>query len=362
MLHTSFAKKLLLAACATLLMSQASLAATTVSPSDNRIQYTGRINFTNPESPLFVYPGTQIAVRIHGTGLAMQAKPGSGQFMVSVDDNEAFKINFTDSDSVITLAHGLTDGDHTVKVMLAIEGYEKRPEFRGLVLDDGTSLLTPPALPKHRIEFIGNSLTCGYGSEAKNQWVHYSYDNSNHYYTYAAILARELDAQEMCVARSGIGAYRNYGGHQPGQTMPRWYDYTCIYDSTQLWDFSQFRPEVICVNLGTNDLSTKGYDILLYRMAYKGFIMHLAQVQPDAKIVILSSQMLTKDTKKLQVKTLKEIYSELKAAGLKVYFLELDEQDPSLGYGADWHPSKLQHQQTAKQMKPFLEALLNGKK
>lgn len=342
-----------------LLSAMCATAATTeVRPTDSRIQYTGRINFTNPESPLFVYPATQIAVRISGTGLAMKAKPGSGQFMVTIDNGEARKINFTDTDSVITLAKGLPAGPHTVKVMLAIEGYEKRPEFRGLLLDSGTKLLNAPRRPKHRIEFIGNSITCGYGSEAKSQWVHYSYDNSNHYYSYAAILARELDAEEMCVARSGIGVYRNYGGHEEGQTMTRWYDYTCLYDSTQLWDFSRFRPDVICVNLGTNDLSTKGYDIKLYKSAYKKFIQHLAKVQPKAKIVLLTSQMLSKTAKQLQIAALKEVYAELHKQGLNVYYFELDMQDPKLGYGADWHPSKAQHQQAARQLLPFLRGLL----
>ncbi len=360
MLYHKIAKRLLLAIGAVMLISQA-YADTLVKPSNRHIRYTGRINFSNPESPLFVFPGTQIAVNISGTGLSMKAKPGSGQFMVTIDDGEEFKINFTDTDSTIVLASGLEPGKHTVKVMLAIEGYEKRPEFRGFVLDGSTKLLSAPQRQKHRLEFIGNSITCGYGSEAKNQWVHYSYDNSNHYYTYAAILGRELDAQEVCVARSGIGVYRNYGGKQVGQTMTRWYDYTCIYDSTQLWDFSKYRPDVICVNLGTNDLSTKGYDINTYRLAYKQFIEHLAQVQPKAKIVILSSQMLTRSTRALQIKTLKGVYEELKANGLNVYFVELQEQDPALGYGADWHPSKRQHRQTADQLKPILKKLLDGK-
>ena len=141
--------------------------------------------------------------------------------------------------------------------------------------------------------------------------------------------------------------------------MTRWYDYTCLYDSTQLWDFSRFRPDVICVNLGTNDLSTKGYDINLYKSAYKKFIQHLAKVQPKAKIVILTSQMLSKTAKQLQIATLKEVYAELHKQGLNVYYFELDMQDPKLGYGADWHPSKAQHQQAARQLLPFLRGLLS---
>ena len=329
-------------------------ATTEVKPTDSRIQYTGRINFSNPESPLFVYPATQIAVRISGTGLAMKAKPGSGQFMVTVDNGEARKINFTDTDSVITLVKGLPAGQHTVKVMLAIEGYEKRPEFRGLLLDSGTRLLKAPQRPKHRIEFIGNSITCGYGSEAKSQWVHYSYDNSNHYYSYAAILARELNAEEMCVARSGIGVYRNYGGHEEGQTMTRWYDYTCLYDSTQLWDFATYRPNVICVNLGTNDLKTQPHDVNLFREAYMQFARHLHSVQPQAKLVLLTGTMLKGDALNECTSVLDSVARVLRAEGVSVYRFDMTPIDGSLGWGASWHPSMRQHQLMAQELTAFL--------
>ena len=105
-------------------------------------------------------------------------------------------------------------------------------------------------------------------------------------------------------------------------------------------------------------MSTKGYDIDTYKDSYRAFIKHLAEVQPQAKIAMLSSQMLTSKARKTQIETLKALYDELNGEGLNVYFFELDTQDPKLGYGADWHPSKAQHRQTAEQLKPFLKQLL----
>ncbi len=60
------------------------------------------------------------------------------------------------------------------------------------------------------MEFIGNSITCGYGIEAGSKFMHFSDSNENHYYTYAGIAAHRLNAESMAVARSGIGTYRNY--------------------------------------------------------------------------------------------------------------------------------------------------------
>ena len=135
-----------------------------VKPTDKNIQYVGRICFDNPERPRFTFPGTQINARFTGTSLKMLAKPHSGYFMAQIDDAEPFKVAFMGQrDSVVTLATALPQGDHTVRLMYIIEGYELKPSFWGFVLDSGARLLSPPALPQRTIEFIGNSITCGYG-------------------------------------------------------------------------------------------------------------------------------------------------------------------------------------------------------
>jgi hypothetical protein len=90
-----------------------------------------------------------------------------------------------------------------------------------------------------------------------DQNEHFSDETENHYYTYAAITARNLKAQHVVVARSGIGIYRNYGAPKSGSDdcMPRMYPYTNFMDKSQQWDFSRYQPDVVCVNLGTNDMS-----------------------------------------------------------------------------------------------------------
>lgn len=100
--------------------------------------------------------------------------------------------------------------------MYAIEGHELRPVFKGLYVDEGKELAPAPVLPRRRIEFIGNSITCGYGIESEDRDAPFTYNTENHYYTYAALTARALQAQHLVVARSGIGVYRNYGSPASG--------------------------------------------------------------------------------------------------------------------------------------------------
>ena len=171
----------------TILLSVACLvanAATDIPANDSRISYSGRICWRDSLSPAFSYPGVSATLQFTGQSIAMKAKPGSGYFMVEIDNRLPFKINFTESDSILTLAEGLPEGTHRLRVVYAIEGYDKKPEFRGFILPDGGTLETPPAKPNRRIEFIGNSITCGYGIEAESEKDDFSYATENHYYSY----------------------------------------------------------------------------------------------------------------------------------------------------------------------------------
>ena len=300
---------------------------TVVSPTNPRIQYTGRISFTNPERPAFNYPGVQIVAAFEGTSLRMMAKPKSGYFMAQIDKAEPFKVAFTgERDSVVTLATALQDGRHTVRLMYAIEGYEMYPEFWGFVLDKGCALVEAPALPSRKIEFIGNSITCGYGNEGLKKEEHFDYATENHYYSYASITARNLDAQHWVVARSGIGAYRNYGEAKTGSPrscMPVQYEYTgYAYDLKlreeasflrEKWDFNRYQPDVICINLGTNDLSTNNYDLKLLKQGYKKLLKLVRQHNPKAKIVFLTGSMLYNQELQQAKQLLDEVAAEAKA-------------------------------------------------
>ena len=185
-------KKLYLALALILSAAACAFSEVTVSPDNPQIVYNGRISWRNPKSPAFSYPGTSAEFRFSGSSVTMLAKPGSGHFMVELDNLAPFKINFSENDSVATLASNLDNNEHRVRVTYAIEGYQKRPEFRGFLLSDGGKMLNAPKRSSRRIEFIGNSITCGYGIEADSAREKFTYDTENHYYTFAARTAREI--------------------------------------------------------------------------------------------------------------------------------------------------------------------------
>ncbi|MBQ7419839.1 MAG: lipase [Prevotella sp.] len=335
-----------------------------INPTDKNIQYIGRICFDNPMRPRFTFPGTQINARFTGTSLKMIAKPKSGYFMAQIDEAEPFKVSFmSEKDSVVTLATALSKGVHLVRLMYIIEGYDMKPDFRGFVLDEGGMLLEAPALPDRRIEFIGNSITCGYGNESYEKNDHFEYETENHYLTYAQQTTRDLHAVAHVVARSGIGVYRSYGGPKTGtpeNVMTTEYEYTNLYDRSERWDFNRYQPQVVCINLGTNDLSTNNYDVKLLKQAYKKFLKQVRQHNPNAKIVYLCGSMLNGKELEIAQKTLNEVVEEAKTEGdQEVYRFDFTPHTGDLYYGADWHPSVWQHQKMAGELTAYLRALMH---
>ena len=350
------------------------LKGTVIKPSNPDIVYTGRISFTNPDRPAWNFPGIQIIAAFEGTSLRMIAKPKSGYFMAQIDQAEPFKVAFRgERDSVVTLATALTDGRHLVRLMYVIEGYEFYPEFWGFVLDKGRQLVDAPVLPSRKIEFIGNSITCGYGNEGLKKEEHFDYATENHYYSYASITARNLEAQHWVVARSGIGAYRNYDGPKTGNpesNMPVQYEYTGYAWKPELrqqptflrekWDFSRYQPDVVCINLGTNDLSTNNYDPALLKNGYQKLLKMVRQHNPQAKIVFLTGTMLYNQELQLAKRLLDEVTAEAQKAGDKeVYRFDMAPIDGNAFYGNDWHPNIYQDEKMAGELTAYLRKLMN---
>ena len=186
-------------------------------------------------------------------------------------------------------------------------------------------------------------------------------ETENHYYTYAALTARALKAQHVVVARSGIGIYRNYNGPKTGNAdcMPRMYDQTLFGVETEKWDFTRYTPDVVCVNLGTNDVSTEPYDKTMLENAYRDFYYTLRAKYPNAKIVFLSGCAMVGQKLEHMQYAMDGVVRQARLKGdTQVYRFDLSHQTGDLGYGAAWHPSKWQQEKMAGELTAYLRGLM----
>lgn len=336
-----------------------------ITPDDANLVYTGRVSFKTPGMAKFTYPGVQIHANFTGTSIAMKMKPGSGFYMIELDNQKPFKVESKKGSAVVPVASGLSKGKHHIIITSCDEGIILKPEFYGLILDKGETLAKKPELPTRRMEFIGNSITCALGIEDfSKDHKNATPATQNAYYSFAAQTARNLNSQFMLVSRSGIGIYRNTGGKKEGDknNMQAYYPNTLfdMSEGAEKWDFSRYTPDVVCINLGTNDTTYPAYDINLLTNAFVKFVHTIRGNYPKAKIVLLSGTMrkgkLLADLKL----ALANAMDKLNADGVQeVYRFDFTPADGSLGYGSFQHPSLKQHTKMAEELTPFLRKIMN---
>ena len=105
------------------------------------------------------------------------------------------------------------------------------------------------------------------------------------------MLARSLSAEISTVAWSGKGIYYNYGVDRV-EPLPTLYDRTISTDKSHLWNFS-WQPEVVVINLGTNDYSGSPKPTpTQFTTAYQTFLEHLRSKYANAFILCVSGPML----------------------------------------------------------------------
>jgi lysophospholipase L1-like esterase len=307
-----------------------------------RIQYVGRFDFTNPKKVAFDWPGIQITTKFEGTSCFLRLEDHGNEYAVIVDHHLP-RILTTDSTTTIyLLASGLVDSlPHTVSIQKRTESFIGRGVFLGFILDRGKTLLVPNPRPDRRIEFIGNSITSGYGVEGETATVHFTPQTENACMSYAAMTARALSADYSLVSFSGRGVVRNYGDSNSVSVapMPALYGRVCYSDTIHQWDFSRWIPQVVVLNLGTNDYSTQPYPPKeVFQNAYRHLIDRVRRQYPGVAIFCISGPMIGEPcTGYIQELVLQE---QRKKREKDVFFIGINPETlTNADWGSDHHPN-----------------------
>lgn len=217
---------------------------------DAHIRYTGRINMTD-EAAEFFWTGSSAKINFNGTGASavMQDERGDDYFTIILDDKVVNTLHLDNTKRTYTLAEGLPEGPHSLEIFKRTEWAMGKTTFYQFILDKGATVLDAPPVKKRKIEFFGNSITCGYAVEDTTGQDRGSAPYENGYISYAAITARHYDASYVCTAKSGIGVMVSWFP----LIMPEMYNRLDATDPTSLWDFTKYTPDVVVVNLFQND-------------------------------------------------------------------------------------------------------------
>lgn len=332
--------------------------------SQDNFQYTGRIDFRQPQMAIISWPGTHIQGAFTGTQLAitLDDQLGKNYFNVFIDGETKPRkiIACQQGKHTYLIADDLVDKPHIFTLFKRTEGEEGRTKFLGVSLSEQGKLLEPPVKPTRKIEFFGDSVTSGMGNEAKVGAADNIPAEKNNYFAYGAIAARDLDAEYVSISQSGIGVMVSWFDF----TMPQFYDQLdAVGNNDTKWNFQSWQPDVVVVNLLQNDswlidrekrLQPKPSEADIVA-AYRDFIADLRNVYPNAYIIAaLGSMDATKQDSKWPsyieraIEQIKQTTGEQKMA---TFFF------PYTGFSQ--HPRVTQHRKNAALLSSFIKAKMN---
>ena len=303
-----------------------------IDPNNEKLYYTGRIDYTNPQEPVWVFPCTSVAFRFTGNVLKIKVRnkkaywegrlgyilDGEQSFFVLPDDGELEveipvrqktvnetganipKINDADSDIHEFMLYKRQDACHEVTIL-------------GFEIGDGEKLLAPRERLDRRIEVYGDSVSAGEVSEALHCVGQgdpkHNGEYSNSWYSYPWILARKLGAELHDNAQGGLALMDNTGWFN----MPKLIGLESIWDKicynptfqkTTFWDFKRYTPDICIVAVGQNDQNPENYmtfdydgeKAVFWRERYKAFLMGLREKYPHAYIICCTTLLYHDDT------------------------------------------------------------------
>lgn len=247
---------------------------TLVPPSSDAFLYTGRIDFTNPDAPCFIYPGSSVAFRFLGSNAWMKLKNYHSCYHnyvgVVIDGavQEKIEIPVHGEELTLQVCTGLSDAEHEV-ILYKCQDASHYYDFLGLLTDPSAAMLPAPARPVRRMECYGDSVSAGEVCEALDFVGKADPENhdgvySNAWYSYAFLTARKLNAELHDIAQGGIalldqtGYFHgpDYVGMESVWDKLRYCDY---FGKPTPWDFSRYTPHVVIIAIGQNDSNPENY-------------------------------------------------------------------------------------------------------
>ncbi|ORX84895.1 hypothetical protein BCR32DRAFT_200481 [Anaeromyces robustus] len=252
-------------------------------------------------------------------------------------------------------------GEHIVRFIKVSEA--ERGSIRINDIKTDSLKIEPTSQASKKIEFIGDSITCAYGVDgvAGDVFSSRSEDGTK---SYAFKTAQKFHADYSMVSYSGfaiLSCYPFTGGRYTDAALPQYYDKlgysfepnqfddgTYQLQNTK-WDYNDFVPDLVVINLGTNDnsyfeaidKSILPEEKLAFIEEYEKFLAKIRSNYPYAEILCVLGMMG------------QEVYPEIEQAvknyttvtgDSHVHSFKLNVQDTDKNrLGVDGHPSAQSH-------------------
>lgn len=318
----------------------------------------------------FKFTGTKAAVTLLGDAAAETGSDSNRARYAVYVNGELVEDSMLDaSEKTVDVFNSTSSKEVTVRIVKLSECASSSFGIKNITVT-AASDIQPTAAKAHKIEFIGDSITCGYGIDDENINGGFKNSTENALKTYAYKTAEALDADYSMFSISGWGVISGYTGNGTANTdslIPPVYDKVAfswgnlgdgVSPQTVPWDFEKNQPDAVVINLGTNDNSYVSGDNAKKTEFIKGYVDFLKQIReknPNATIFctlgIMGADLYP------QIQEAAAQYTE-KTGDSNIYCMQFDVQQMSDGICVDWHPSEATNVKAATKLTSYMKKVM----
>lgn len=249
---------------------------------------------------------------------------------------------------------------HRIRIVKLSENLKAQLGISAFVTDGALSC-PPEKTKRKRIEFIGDSITCGFGIMTGERDRLFYTAEENGWLSHAAAAARKLHMDWSMVCVSGICTSKDSGiPNEYGMDMLYAYTDRMIQeklgekDCLQRWEFDAHPVDCAVINLGTNDAtgivmaedSAAQYE--KFRSAYRSFLETVRACNGERTHIICALGCL--DYYLFQdIAQLVEEYRR-DTGDTRISVFRYQKISPLDGWGACMHPSRISQEKMAKEI------------
>jgi len=302
----------------------------------------------------YQWPGVYFESTFRGPFVSMAFDDSANNFNVIVDGKPLMILRKPGATTITINAHD--GGSHTIRLEKRSETQYATGRFYGF---RGIPDSPEPDLAR-QIEFIGDSLTVGYGNTSAftKCTPDEIFETTDAQEGFGPLTAKHFDADYQINAFSGLGMVRNYDGREHAKYhMPMLYPRAIFDDPTPAVE-PDWHPQIIVISIGGNDFSTPvradeswGTAAAMaadYEKTYAAFVERVHAANPKAQLV-----MIWHEDDAAYAASAQKVFDKLKAEGLPLDRVHLPHMDDTACNG---HPNIRDDANAANALIAYFEA------
>jgi len=310
------------------------------------------------------FVGTELHAHLTATECGKsQGEAGIAVLVDGASFESAKTIFLAKPDADYVLIDRLPFGPHRVRVYKRTESACSLTGWTRIGTDG--YFIEGPKEPRLKIEFYGDSITAGNGSEGKPGDDDFVTRTENALISYAALASEKLNADFSIIAIGGFAVYKSPWNVEAGiKNVPQMFSFAdCTWATNPgnaiPWDHSKFVPDVVVVNLGTNDdqyllslpQSDQPREGQRYLEAMNSFVSMIVATYPKTQVIVSIGMIKVSLVEKL-------LEANMKNFGGHVHYLPFTSLSAGGYMPNGGHPNAAMHKAAAEELTALIKSIL----